>query len=163
MSDHRLPWVERVLAALFLRGGEADVVVGDIVERCAEDLAEGGSSTQARKRLRRQVIVSCWEWWRPGVVGERFSADPSGHTGARGFKRKSPRIGIRGTGRGMGMGHWMKDLKVSARSLRRRPGFTLTSLIRFRDPSVEGQERRQLGVRGPFRPRSEVLPVEGVD
>ncbi len=43
MMDTRLPRLDRVLVALLLRGADSDVVVGDIVERYAEDLAAGES------------------------------------------------------------------------------------------------------------------------
>ena len=35
------------------------------------------------------------------------------------------RSDLLGTGRGMGMGSWMRDLRIAARSLARRPGFAL--------------------------------------
>ncbi len=107
MSDARLPLPDRVLVALLLRGAEAEVVVGDIVEGYTKDLAAGEAPARARRRLRRQVVTSCFEWWRPGAVGERLHA----HTGNRGM--------------GMGMGSWTKDLKMAVRSLTRRPSFTL--------------------------------------
>jgi len=108
MSDARLPLLDRVLVSLLLRGAEAEVVVGDIVERYIEDLAAGEAPARARKRLRRQVVTSCFEWWRPGAVGERY-------TGNRG----------RGMGMGTGIGLWMRDLRMAVRNLARRPGFTL--------------------------------------
>jgi hypothetical protein len=48
-----------------------------------------------------------------------------------------------------------------AKSLGRPTERHPTSLIRFRDPSVESQERRHFGEGGPFRPRG-VLGVEGI-
>ena len=125
MRDTRLPRLERVLVALMLRGPEADVVVGDIVEGYAEDLATGDAQSRARRRLRRQVIVSCLEWGRPGAIADRLRArrKDEGEFGSLTIERSQ--AGHHGTGRGMGMGNWVKDLEVSARSLRRRPGFAL--------------------------------------
>jgi hypothetical protein len=48
-----------------------------------------------------------------------------------------------------------------AKSLGRPTERHPTSLIRYRDPSVESQERRHFGEGGPFRPRG-VLGVEGI-
>ena len=105
MSGRRLPWVDRALLAVLLRGYEADVVVGDIVERYGDEIDAGISRSAARSRLRHQVVVSCIQWWRPRAVGERA-------------RKRNLEVG-----RGEGVGSWMSDLRVSARTLRRRPGF----------------------------------------
>ena len=48
MSNGRLPLLDRVLVTLLLRGAKADFVVGDFVERYAEDLAAGEPRARAR-------------------------------------------------------------------------------------------------------------------
>ena len=64
----KLPRFERFLASLFLRGPEAEFVLGDLAERYADDLAGGMTRTRAGSRLRRHILASGASWWRPAAI-----------------------------------------------------------------------------------------------
>lgn len=119
---NRLSRFDRVLLRVLIRGPGAEFVIGDLLEAYESDLQAGATRSEARLRL------------RVGIVG-------SGHAALLARLRRRPRqrgmrvdgvreqgtVGERRETRALGemMGGWVQDLRIAARSLRRRPAFTM--------------------------------------
>ena len=116
-----LPRLDRLVIAVLLRGRGAEFVVGDLVERFDSDLADADMRRGAHRRLRRGVLASALAWWRPSAVAARRGAGNAG-TAEGGARCATPHD--HGDGRGEMLGTWIQDLRIAARSLVRRPGFS---------------------------------------
>lgn len=110
MIRDRLPLPERFIARLFLDGEACEFVIGDLLERHERDRRDGVDPIRARARLLRQTVGSCVAWRRHGVVG-RLGVDSDAGRG------------------GDGMRGWVHDVRIAARSLKRRPGFAVAVAV----------------------------------
>ena len=123
MRAGSLPWPERALVGLLVRGEGSEFVVGDLVERWADDLAAGVGRTEAGRRLRRNVLRTVGHWWKPSAVAARRRAARAVSQAASAVDREP------GKGRWEGMGAFTQDLRIAARTLTRRPGLALAVIV----------------------------------
>jgi len=100
MIDHPLPWLERLLLALF-RGADADVIQGDLLER---------AHRVPRRAFLLDITMSLLAWWHPAAIRRR----------TRGRRHAAV---TRSSRRPM-LGTLVPDLRYAFRTLSRRPGFT---------------------------------------
>ncbi|MEJ2206378.1 MAG: hypothetical protein P8170_19985, partial [Gemmatimonadota bacterium] len=106
MSGRPPSLLERLLVGLY-RGGDAEFVVGDAVERFERDIADGWSRRDARRRFRRHLLSAAWYSWT-----RRCGVD------------------VRNQERGGGlMRGWWQDVRLTFRGAARRPGFAATVVL----------------------------------
>ena len=107
-SGEGLPLLDRILLAA-VRGRGAEFVVGDVVERFRHDVVDGIPLARARRRLRRQTVATALRWWfrRTRAAGLR-----------RGSLAGAPETSA-----------WLQDVRISARNMRRRPGFAAAVIL----------------------------------
>lgn len=96
-----------------MRGEGADFVIGDVLERFADDIDAGGPRWRARVRFRVHVLTTCLAWWAPRASQARRTA--AGQvTGS-----------VRRAGWTNDPGGPLREVVVAARTLMRRPGFAI--------------------------------------
>jgi putative ABC transport system permease protein len=109
VSARRLPLLARLLLAL-LRGGDADIVRGDIEERYRR--RPPGARRAARQALLADVARTLLAWWHPGAVRRRARRGR-----AASWARPTPLRTL-----------WA-DLRLTVRGLARRPAFTAVVVL----------------------------------
>jgi len=123
VSPPRLPWPERLLARLLLRGEGVEFVTGDLVERWQDDLAAGLAPAKARRRMRRNLLRTVGHWWKPTAVAARRRVGRRGRAVAVGTRREPD------GGRWMGMGAFTEELRIAVRTVARRPRLALAVVV----------------------------------
>ena len=123
MSPPRLPWPERFVVSVLIRGEGAEFLVGDLVERWADDLGGGVAPAEARRRLRRNVLRTMAHWWKPSAVRARRLVDGGAWEDGR-----AATVVDKG-GRGMGMGAITQDLRAATRGVARNPGLAFAVVV----------------------------------
>lgn len=107
----RPPRLWYALLVAVVRGHGADFVIGDVLERFADDVDAGTPLWRARLRFRAHVLSTCLAWWAPGAAGLRRTSDRD-HDSGRAL-------------RGLDVRAFATEGAVAVRTLARRPGFAI--------------------------------------